>query len=711
MPILLNRFLDSFGKAIDAEMAAMRERMGPSEISLILTDPGEELPSDECRKAFRMVSPSEKLIPGMDCSVRFRDGERRTTLEQVLDDVVLLRADRPFPDTLSEPSLIVYPWFLYERLRAALADLGSEEHVYPENALALFGQGEVVRDVSSSPVKAPSSLNDSQRNAVALCRESSHAFIWGPPGTGKTTTLAEIIAALVEDGNRVLVASTTNAAVDQALAKLAENGSLTEAFEQGAVLRIGLTAAETHGADLYTVRNRLQASDRTALTQIRRRAEKVHRRLQDGRPLLETLQASSGPRQASLFGEGGAASLTGRELTALFPEERARRLGDQTPAEQKAVVEQRLNRLEAILPLYEARVEAIWQRLHDAEARIAAEARVTFSTLANVTLSPLLAGLSYDVVVIEEAGMAILPSLFYVASLAEKKVIAVGDPRQLPPITQSKEDIVHRAMGRNIFEVAGAEEEGHGHTAMLDTQYRMVPKIGDLVNDLYYGGRLHHDPCTEAHHALSEMPPRAGEPIVVIDTQGRFPCEIQEGGFSRYNEKHALLCVELAEEAYLAGLESIAIITPYAEQARRISKALEGARIPMPSIECATVHRFQGHEKDMVILDTVDTAPHRPGVLLSGTAPGSQAMNLLNVSVSRARGKLVLIADVGYFEERAPRSPVTQLLERAQGRAVKPLPIRRPAASPSSPQLQRQPQQQSPRPRINAASIAARLKD
>jgi superfamily I DNA and/or RNA helicase len=83
------------------------------------------------------------------------------------------------------------------------------------------------------------------------------------------------------------------------------------------------------------------------------------------------------------------------------------------------------------------------------------------------------------------------------------------------------------------------------------------------------------------------------------------------------------------------------------------------------AVECSTIHRFQGRECDVVIIDLVDAAPLRPGVLLAGGAARSDAAQLLNVSLSRARGKLVLVADVGYFEEHAPGGVVAAILRDA----------------------------------------------
>jgi hypothetical protein len=69
----------------------------------------------------------------------------------------------------------------------------------------------------------------------------------------------------------------------------------------------------------------------------------------------------------------------------------------------------------------------------------------------------------------------------------------------------------------------------------------------------------------------------------------------------------------------------------------------------------------------VVILDTVDADPMKPGVLLSEQGPRSSAQNLINVAISRARGKLIVVADVGYFEQRAPASVVAKMITRAVG--------------------------------------------
>ncbi len=67
--------------------------------------------------------------------------------------------------------------------------------------------------------------NDAQDDAVRLAVDADDlALIHGPPGTGKTYTIARTIRALVEDGNRVLLSAFTNRAVDNALEALRDQG-------------------------------------------------------------------------------------------------------------------------------------------------------------------------------------------------------------------------------------------------------------------------------------------------------------------------------------------------------------------------------------------------------------------------------------------------------------------------------------------------------
>ncbi len=101
----------------------------------------------------------------------------------------------------------------------------------------LFGRREPeFRDSVERPEGTPDAYignNDAQNEAVELAVDAEDcALIHGPPGTGKTYTIARTIRALVEEGNRVLLSAFTNRAVDNALEALRDQG-----FDD--VLRVG----------------------------------------------------------------------------------------------------------------------------------------------------------------------------------------------------------------------------------------------------------------------------------------------------------------------------------------------------------------------------------------------------------------------------------------------------------------------------------------
>lgn len=193
---------------------------------------------------------------------------------------------------------------------------------------------------------------------------------------------------------------------------------------------------------------------------------------------------------------------------------------------------------------------------------------------------------------------------------------------------------------------------------MLEVQYRMHPTIGTLVGRLFYGGKLVHAADRAVTEAIAARAPFAGAAVMVVDTRGRTSCERSAKGTSRINRASAEITADLALETVRAGTTSIGVITPYAAQAVEIRRLLV-ARGIADVVDCSTIHRFQGRECDAVIIDLVDAAPMRPSMLVT------DAPNLLNVSISRARGKLVIVADVAYFAAAAPDGPVAMLLRAA----------------------------------------------
>ncbi len=148
------------------------------------------------------------------------------------DEVVVVETDEP----VELRRLDVYPSEIsVDRSLTALHDAilkGSDRRKD-----VLFGRREPkFRTESERPADAPDAYidnNASQNEAVELAVDAEDcALIHGPPGTGKTYTIARTIRALVEEGNRVLLSAFTNRAVDNALEALRDQG-----FDD--VLRVG----------------------------------------------------------------------------------------------------------------------------------------------------------------------------------------------------------------------------------------------------------------------------------------------------------------------------------------------------------------------------------------------------------------------------------------------------------------------------------------
>lgn len=85
-------------------------------------------------------------------------------------------------------------------------------------------------------------LDKGQKAAVESSIGRNFSAIWGPPGTGKTTIIGEIVMNLFRANRSVLIVSHTNTAVDQAILKAANSEGMAEHLPRGAVVRVGQVA-------------------------------------------------------------------------------------------------------------------------------------------------------------------------------------------------------------------------------------------------------------------------------------------------------------------------------------------------------------------------------------------------------------------------------------------------------------------------------------
>jgi len=297
-------------------------------------------------------------------------------------------------------------------------------------------------------------------------------------------------------------------------------------------------------------------------------------------------------------------------------------------------------------------------------------ATVVGATLTTLFLHPYFAEHEFDLVVVDETSMAASGAVCFAATCARKRVVVIGDPQQLAPICTSTRVGARKWVGTDVYTLAGVTVDeaaaGAHHSVLLTHQARMHPQISALVNTIFYKGYLRDRP--RSAEAWLQVAPEPMQALLLCDTNSARPrTQRPESGKSRYNTHHVEVVVALARQA-LASLPSplgapprIGIVTPYAPQVYELRKRLREEHLEA-AVQVGTVHAYQGLEFDAVIYDTVESPPLRLTPNFTAGAWGSEAMRLVNVALSRARHKLIIVANLEYLRELQRESGTKHVL-------------------------------------------------
>lgn len=334
-------------------------------------------------------------------------------------------------------------------------------------------------------------------------------------------------------------------------------------------------------------------------------------------------------------------------------------------------------RLRAIV----ARLAEIDEELKRVEELVIAEASVVATTLARAYKRESVQQRTFDTVILDEASMAPIPALWVVAARAERNVVIVGDFRQLPPIKHSQHELAERWLGRDVFEVAGISQAldagvAPAHLVALREQRRMHPAISRIANRLVYRGELRDGPMQSDAQLLASWfnyDWSADAPVLLVDTASlrAWVTSVNRGGrTSRLNFLSATVCVDLAACLLLperppfepGERPRILLGTPYRPQAKLLGLfAREQGLAGAGEVIAGTAHTFQGNEAPVVIFDLVNDEPHwRVGMFDPRRDPGT--MRLLNVALTRAQRRLIVVGDFAWIERQARQGFLHQLV-------------------------------------------------
>lgn len=371
-------------------------------------------------------------------------------------------------------------------------------------------------------------------------------YLDGPPGTGKTTTLGTMLAAyLVENPrDRVLLLSTTNVAVDEALVS-ADRGLETLARSDGraeAARRRCFRVGGHFVARKYEGHEHLIPAPSDELV-------KRKQRLESERPPTDDLHAYADWKKA----------------------------------------------VETVNAEIKTFMAGILDRAHLA-AMTATRAAFVFKELRK--RSP------FDLIVFDEASQV---SRAYALALAPlgRRCLFAGDPRQLAPIVKSDHPDALTWLGTSMFKHDRIEPRA---SCLLVEQSRMAEPICRVVSGAFYDGKLvvaevdRADPGWHAERRLASVPPMGDASVYIHPIAEEGIWSQNYGGNIR--QPSAVAIAEMVK-ALTADLDQsdILVLTPFRAQRALLRQKLSGRGLRGVSV--STVHRAQGSERHTVIFDPV----------------------------------------------------------------------------------------------------------
>jgi hypothetical protein len=466
-------------------------------------------------------------------------------------------------------------------------------------------------------------LNQSQRRALAAAlalQPGDLLLVQGPPGTGKTALIAAIV--------------------------------------RGLLARALLDPARPAGRRPVLV-----------LTNTHRAANEVVRKVRQDVPEVLPFLVRVGSEREDMEEEVAAQTLVARSgLSA-----RVRR---RPPDNDEAAIERLL--------------------ASSRRARTIREHAAVFVATLGAADAAELRGLTFETVIVDEAGQATEPAFLQALRRLPfgyaGRLILVGDENQLPPVVTTSEspatwpDVERLGIQPGDSLRTSAFERLHRRypaaCIRLTEQYRMNDPICDLVSHVFYQDELRPADRRIADRRLAHWLDELGVPIpsgiigqsppvVYLDTSDDPLARDSGAVFSaddegRTNQREAELIAavlaeflrDLPESAHQTIIDQIGVISPYRRQNTLIRQELARAHPALACLRVDTVDRFQGGEREIIIVSLVNSNP--AGEIGSLHAEWRR----LNVALSRARSLLVFVGDRRTFTAPAKNDSEHEARER-----------------------------------------------
>lgn len=501
-------------------------------------------------------------------------------------------------------------------------------------------------DVSLMPSVQCPKLNESQEEAARSFLngpEHNLCLTQGPPGTGKTTFLTAVLLrtffkgwqhdrddkCVFNSSKRCLVTAPTNKAVSVIATRFL---SAIGDFQQINCILIGVEDAlfprdenDTDGTEwqplkniyLYTWCHKLIEDAKFLDTIDVSSSEQTGKAIQFLKKLSSRLKSSI-PRASKRYNLLNNVNFLARQLSSI-------RNGVDTSFDRIHVI----NLFSSLKELESS--DDVYNELLDT-------ANIIFSTLTSSSVGIMKNIRNIDELFVDEAAAATEAEVVIPLHLHPKRMLAVGDPKQLPASVTSRRAATFGLDKSVLDRLMYACGEDH---VMLDTQYRMNPAICSFPSHQFYDCNLKDGENVLVPSYKSNIELLSGRPYIFLDIIGD---EKRSYHGSYYNDDEANAVVALVQQyskkaqselnSEWCAHERIRIITFYSGQCTAINYKLR--RAGLGGVMCATVDSSQGCESDIVIVSFVRCGG-RTGFLHDDRR--------INVSLTRAKYQLICVGN------------------------------------------------------------------
>ncbi len=314
-----------------------------------------------------------------------------------------------------------------------------------------------------------------------------------------------------------------------------------------------------------------------------------------------------------------------------------------------------------------------WQirvgRSSDFNAAMLSSAQIIAGTCVGIAGVKGMEDVAYDLCIVDEASKATATEILIPMSRS-RRFIVVGDPKQLPPffdelgeelLDSFEEREVRETMLDRLLDIEGGLPKGC--RAQLKNQYRMIEPIGDLVSNCFYDGALNSPVKSHGLRLDLALP----KPVTWFSTHELAHARETKVGHTFLNRAEISAVRDLLVNLqFVAKNEkrkmSVAVISGYTAQVELLNEQISQGIAEWPDLDviCNSVDAFQGRQADVCIYTVVRSNPQNELGFL-------REPPRLNVALSRGKSALAIVGDQLFCRSVRGKNPFQKVLDHIDG--------------------------------------------